>query len=187
MRPSIAGPEQSKIMSVKPQYRPFDTDRRQFPGKAPSDPMEPILVGIRQVQSSAEQICKDAADIEDARFLAENIVDACRRLLAHGTGTPLKPRRGNGDGAVVSVPVCGGKARRPANAAAQGNLGSLSARELEIFTHLAEGCSAAEIAVTLSRSSKTINNHRTRILQKLGLKNATELVRLAVRSGLVSV
>jgi len=55
MRPSIACPEQSKIMSVKPQYRPFDTDRRQFPGKAPSDPMEPILVGIRQVQSSAEQ------------------------------------------------------------------------------------------------------------------------------------
>ena len=116
--------------------------------------------------------------------------DACRRLLANGTGTPLKPRRGNGadgDSTVVSVPVCGGKAHRPANAAAQGNLGSLSARELEIFTHLAEGCSAAEIAVTLSRSSKTINNHRTRILQKLGLKNATELVRLAVRSGLVSV
>jgi len=177
-------------MSVKPHYRHFDTDRGRFPGKAASDPMEPILDCIRQVQSSAAQICKDAADIKDARFLAENIVDTCRRLLANGTGAPLKPRRGNGadgDSAVVPVPVCAGKAHRPANAAAQGNLGSLSARELEIFTHLAEGCSAAEIAVTLSRSSKTINNHRTRILQKLGLKNATELVRLAVRSGLVSI
>ena len=66
-------------------------------------------------------------------------------------------------------------------------LGSLSARELEIFRHLAEGSSAAEIAVRLSRSSKTINNQRTRILHKLGVKNATELVRLALQSGLVSV
>ena len=66
-------------------------------------------------------------------------------------------------------------------------LRALSARELEIFTHLAEGRSAAEIAVTLSRSSKTINNHRTRILQKLGIKNSAEQVRLALRSGLVSV
>ncbi len=72
-------------------------------------------------------------------------------------------------------------------AAARAKLARLSARELEIFTHLAEGHSAAEIAETLSRSSKTINNHRTRILQKLGLKNAAELVRLALRSGLVSV
>ena len=64
---------------------------------------------------------------------------------------------------------------------------SLSNRELEIFAFLAEGHSAIEIAAKLSRSSKTINNHRTRILQKLGLRNATELVRLAVHSGLVSV
>jgi DNA-binding NarL/FixJ family response regulator len=124
---------------------------------------------MRRIQASAEQICNDAADIEDARFLAENIVDACRHFLANGIGTVPS----------TSQIDCAQSDRS--------KLGSLSARELEIFTHLAEGRSAAEIADKLSRSSKTINNHRTRILQKLGLRNSTELVRLALRSGVVSV
>ena len=130
---------------------------------------EQLLSCLRKIHSDAEQICNDAADIEDARFLARNIVDSCRRFLANGSLTVA--------GAETSECEQADKAK----------LGSLSARELEIFTHLAEGRSAAEIAIALSRSSKTINNHRTRILQKLGLKNATELVRLALRNGLVSV
>lgn len=176
-------------MSAKPQFRPINIGRVQFSANASSDGLEPVLVCIRQVQSSAEQICTDAADIEDARFLAENIVNACRQVLASGRGTLSTFHLTHGaqsDSAVTGAPL-ENKAGSSSNTADQGKLGSLSARELEIFTHLAEGSSAAEIAVTLSRSSKTINNHRTRILQKLGLKNATELVRLAVRSGLVSV
>ncbi len=175
-------------MSAKLQYRPVDVDRGQLPGNTSPDGPESVLACIRQVQSSAEQICTDAADIEDARFLAGNIVDACRRVLADGRGTRSKAHRINGahkDGIAPLAPES--TANHTKNTTARGKLGSLSARELEIFTHLAEGSSSAEIAVTLSRSSKTINNHRTRILQKLGLKNATELVRLAVRSGLVSI
>lgn len=144
-----------------------------------------VTEGIRRVQRDAEQICNDAADIEDARFLAENIVDTCRRILAADSG------------AVASLPAHEGSKSENAfvgtrtdatrKASARARLDRLSVRELEIFTHLAEGSSATEIAAKLSRSSKTINNHRTRILQKLGLKNATELVRLALQSGLVSV
>lgn len=175
-------------MSAKLQYRPVDVESGQLPGNTSPDRLEPVLVCIRQVQSSAEQICTDAADIEDARFLAENIVDACRRVLADGRGTPSKGHRVNGGHNNSLSPLTHeSTANHTRNTTAPGKLGSLSARELEIFTHLAEGSSAAEIALTLSRSSKTINNHRTRILKKLGLKNATELVRLAVRSGLVSV
>jgi DNA-binding NarL/FixJ family response regulator len=189
IRPSIACLEQDRIMSAKPHFRPFDVGRAQFSANASSDGLERALVCIRQIQSSAEQICGDAADIEDARFLAENIVNACRQVLANGQGTLSKFHRTHG--AQTDSPVTGAPPENNADSsnypAGQGKLGSLSARELEIFRHLAEGSSAAEIAVALSRSSKTINNHRTRILQKLGLKNATELVRLAVRSGLVSV
>ena len=177
-------------MSAKLQYRPFDAGHSQVAENAPLDRLEPVLLSIRQVQFSAEQICKDAADIEDAKFLAENIVDACRRILANGIGTLSRAHRVNGtqaETAVPGAPASAGKANTSREAAAKGKLGRLSARELEIFTHLAEGYSAAEIAKTLSRSSKTINNHRTRILHKLGLKNATELVRLAVRGGLVSI
>lgn len=138
-----------------------------------------MISRIQQIKNNAKKICTDAANIEDARFLAENIIDKCRRILTNGheaitTPKPVEPAPAeNSDGA--------------RKAAALEKLAALSARELEIFTHLAEGQSAAEISVKLSRSSKTINNHRTRILQKLGLKNATQLVRLAVSGGLISV
>lgn len=136
---------------------------------APFEGDKGVQACMRRIQASAEQICNDAEDIEDARFLAENIVDVCRQYLANGIATVASANQ-----------VDSTQSERT-------KLGILSARELEIFTHLAEGRSATEIADKLSRSSKTINNHRTRILQKLGLKNSTELVRLALRSGVVSV
>lgn len=167
------------------QYRPLPFDRGSIAGRSNLDGADSVSTSIRRVQREAEQICNDAADIEDARFLAENIVEICRRILAADAR------------AVSSLPALEGSepertlSSTPADttrgASARARLDRLSVRELEIFTHLAEGSSAAEIAAKLSRSSKTINNHRTRILQKLGLKNATELVRLALQGGLVSV
>jgi len=159
-------------------------------GTTPADGTELVVSGIRKVQADAAQICNDAADIEDARFLAESIFDTCRRILAIGNEAIANAPQIDCMRAERPMPAVPMSAHGPAEskqAAARAKLGGLSARELEIFTHLAEGRSAAEIAVALSRSSKTINNHRTRILQKLGLKNATELVRLALQSGLVSV
>ena len=156
-------------MSAKLSIHPTPMVPSPATRSARAEEDERVFSCMRRIQASAEQICNDAADIEDARFLAENIVDTCRHFLANGNGS-----------ATDTLPVDCAQADRA-------KLGSLSARELEIFTHLAEGRSAAEIAVKLSRSSKTINNHRTRILQKLGLRNSAEVVRLALRSGLVSV
>ncbi len=151
---------------------------------------ELVLSRVRKIQADARQICNDAADIEDARFLAEKVIDTCRRILAAGSGTmanaqPIDGLQAKHPG--VAVRASEATSEPSSKATARAKLDSLSARELEIFTHLAEGSSAAEIAVRLSRSSKTINNQRTRILHKLGVKNATELVRLALQSGLVSV
>ena len=177
-------------MSAKSQYRPLDVDRSPAAENAPVSSVDTVLSCIRQVQANAEQICSGSADIENARFLAERIVDTCRRIVANGhrgISNPHPIDRLQAEGLILVVPASAEGAEASREAHARDKLGSLSARELEIFTHLAEGRSAAEIAVKLSRSSKTINNHRTRILQKLGLKNATELVRLALRGGLVSV
>ncbi len=177
-------------MSAKLQNRPLNADRSPVAENAPVGSVDTVLSCIRQVQANAEQICSDSADIEEAKILAESIVDTCRRIVANGHGTISNPHpidRLQAEGLIPVVPASVGGADTSREAVARVKLGSLSARELEIFTHLAEGCSPAEIAVKLSRSSKTINNHRTRILQKLGLRNATELVRLALQSGLVSV
>jgi DNA-binding NarL/FixJ family response regulator len=61
----------------------------------------------------------------------------------------------------------------------------LSAREREVLHLIAEGLSAKEIAVELSISTKTVEAHRTSLMRKLGVRKATELVRYAVRHGLI--
>ena len=64
-------------------------------------------------------------------------------------------------------------------------LQQLSAREFEIFRLLAEGSDSNLIASTLNISSKTVANYQTNIKQKLGINNSVEMVRLAIRCGLI--
>jgi len=63
---------------------------------------------------------------------------------------------------------------------------SLSQREREIFQLVAEGHSTKKIAELLSVSPTTIETHRAHILQKLNMHNAAELIRYAVRRGVIS-
>jgi len=65
-------------------------------------------------------------------------------------------------------------------------LKELSKRELEIFTLLAEGLPAVEIANKTSLSPKTVHAHRANILRKLGLKNNSDLVRYALSIGSIA-
>lgn len=61
----------------------------------------------------------------------------------------------------------------------------LSVREREILHLIADGLSAKEIASNLQISTKTVEAHRTSLMRKLGVRKATELVRYALRHGLV--
>jgi DNA-binding NarL/FixJ family response regulator len=63
--------------------------------------------------------------------------------------------------------------------------GSLSPREREVLHLVVEGLTTKEIARRLDIGVKTAENHRGRILSKLGLHNSAELVRYAVRRHLV--
>jgi DNA-binding NarL/FixJ family response regulator len=65
--------------------------------------------------------------------------------------------------------------------------GRLTPREQEIMRLLAEGFSAKEIAEKLFISPKTVENHRSNIMSKLGLHSTIELVRYAARLGLIDV
>jgi len=64
---------------------------------------------------------------------------------------------------------------------------TLTQREQEIIVLLAEGYSAKETAAKLFISPKTVENHRTNIMNKLGLHSSLELVRYAARLGLIDV
>jgi DNA-binding NarL/FixJ family response regulator len=61
----------------------------------------------------------------------------------------------------------------------------LTPRELEIVKLVAEGYSSDEIAATLVISKKTVEHHRSHILEKLGMRDRVELTRYAIRRGLV--
>lgn len=63
--------------------------------------------------------------------------------------------------------------------------GRLTAREREIFHLVVEGATSKEVAQRLEISVKTAENHRASILDKLGVRNTAELVRYAVRKGLL--
>jgi DNA-binding NarL/FixJ family response regulator len=62
---------------------------------------------------------------------------------------------------------------------------ALSPREREILQSLAEGLSSREIASRLHVSPRTVDTHRVRIMKKLDLHKASQLVRFAIRAGLV--
>ncbi|HET9051416.1 MAG TPA: response regulator transcription factor [Candidatus Dormibacteraeota bacterium] len=63
----------------------------------------------------------------------------------------------------------------------------LSAREQEILKLIAEGHSSREIAEMLDLSVKTVHNHRTRLMTKLDIHRNADLVRYAIRLGVVEV
>lgn len=61
----------------------------------------------------------------------------------------------------------------------------LSAREFEIFRMLIDGVDLIKIALTLNISLKTVANYQTGIKQKLNVSSPVEMVRLAIRCGLI--
>jgi DNA-binding NarL/FixJ family response regulator len=65
-------------------------------------------------------------------------------------------------------------------------LDRLSAREREVLTLAAEGYSSNEIGERLGISGKTVETYRERLMDKLDLHHRSELVRLALREGLLA-
>lgn len=64
---------------------------------------------------------------------------------------------------------------------------ALSPREREVLQLVAEGKSTVQIAKTLHLSDRTIETHRKRIMDKLGMRSIAELTKYAIREGLTSV
>lgn len=60
----------------------------------------------------------------------------------------------------------------------------LSAREIEILKFIGEGLTSSEIAEKTGISKRTIDTHRTHLMQKLNLKNLPELIRYAIQFSL---
>ncbi|MFP5284986.1 MAG: response regulator [Thermoanaerobaculia bacterium] len=75
--------------------------------------------------------------------------------------------------------------RHPERASAGDPYRDLSPREREVFHLVVDGKTTKEIARALGISVKTADNHRYRLMDKLGVHNTAELVRYAARHGLI--
>lgn len=76
----------------------------------------------------------------------------------------------------------------PAGVRTLGNdLEVLSRRELQVLEAVAQGHSNPQIGVQLGISHKTVARHRERIMNKLNLHSSTELVKFAIRTGLIEI
>ena len=62
---------------------------------------------------------------------------------------------------------------------------ALSARERQVLQLIAEGKTTKDIAALIHVSAKTVETHRARLMQKLGIHEIAGLVRYAIRKGLV--
>jgi two-component system, NarL family, invasion response regulator UvrY len=61
----------------------------------------------------------------------------------------------------------------------------LSARELQVFLKLAQGCSAGQVAAELSLSAKTVSTYRARLMRKLEARSNSDLTYYALKHRLL--
>lgn len=80
-----------------------------------------------------------------------------------------------------------GKGRRGAPVPPSSKLDALTTREQEVLRLIGRGMARSEIAETICRSPKTVDGHRESIMQKLDIHDRAELVRFAIREGVVEV
>jgi len=122
------------------------------------------------------QVISDAVSAGASGYLAKDSADheliSAIRTMMHG-GTVFSPN--------VSKRLAAGTAAVPRS------LDVLTSREREVFLLLAEGKSPSEAAKSLFLSAKTVHTHRQHIMDKLGLRTTTELIRFALREGLIKM
>jgi DNA-binding NarL/FixJ family response regulator len=73
----------------------------------------------------------------------------------------------------------------PGSANAAGGAGQLTEREREILRLIGRGQTNNQMAETMGISVKTVERHRTNLMQKLGARNLVELIRIALTQGLI--
>jgi DNA-binding NarL/FixJ family response regulator len=102
----------------------------------------------------------------------EKIIHAIRKVLSGGISVS------DGISSQILDALSGAKAGRKPGAA---SVSILTDREFEVYRLLGQGKEPHEISRSLHLSIKTVDTHRMHIRQKLGLRNATELIHHATR------
>jgi two-component system, NarL family, response regulator NreC len=124
-----------------------------------------------------EMLQAGASGYVPKRAAPEDLLDAIR--LVHNGGIYIYPM-------LAKLLVNDFLQRVGEDDANKATLDGLTEREHEILVALASGESSDEIATRLCISMHTVARHRENLMRKLGLHNRSELVKYAIRKGLIS-
>jgi DNA-binding NarL/FixJ family response regulator len=133
-----------------------------------------ILSMYDREQYFFEAIAAGAAGYVLKRQVDQDIIGACRAAIS---GAPF-----------IYPKALSALMRRYLTLADQGrpaSTGLLTPRETEVVKLIAEGHNSQEIADILCISVKTVDRHRTNLLEKLNMNDRVQVTRYAIRTGLV--
>jgi DNA-binding NarL/FixJ family response regulator len=152
----------------------------------------PLLNGIEAVRQ-IRRTNKDVGIVfltmhDDVAYAAGALeAGALGYVLKHSAPTELTAAiRSALRGKTYVTPLLAGELMRNSHEAVleqRDELTKLTARQREVLQLLAEGHSAREIAKILTISARTVEFHKYRIMEDLGIKSTAELVRFAVKHG----
>jgi DNA-binding NarL/FixJ family response regulator len=185
-------PDMEVVAEAGDGVEAVETTLRERPDVAILDVAMPRLTGLqaaREIKAHAPEVTVLMLSMhDDERYVFE-------ALQAGASGYVLKREA---DHALVEATrsVLGGDAfltnaaersiiRAWMEDGSSGPQDPLSPREQEVVKLIAEGFTNARIADTLHLAEKTVESHRANVLRKLGMRDRVELVRYAIRRGLV--
>lgn len=117
-----------------------------------------MISGHGDIPMAVEAIKRGAQDFIEKPFAGRGIVERLEAVLKEGRSRSSVPRL-------------------PIDARA---LASFTRRELQVFEHVAMGKSSKETGVALGISPRTVEEHRAKIMRKLGVRTTTELIMVAL-------
>jgi DNA-binding NarL/FixJ family response regulator len=149
---------------------------RERPDLAILDVKMPKLTGLqatREIKAQAPEVSVLILSMhDDERYVAE-------AMEAGASGYVVKTQADTDLVAAIRAIERGESFPTPAAE------GELTPREEEIVKLVAEAHTTKEIAAILHLSEKTVENHRANAMRKLGMRDRVELVRYAIRRGLI--
>jgi two-component system, NarL family, response regulator NreC len=168
-----------------------DSARRLKPDIIISDVSMPVMSGLdalRQLKAEGSQARFIFLTVHtEAQLAAEALrAGASGYLLKAAAGEELfEAIRAAMAGRVFLSPHIAGDVLRTISGANQGER-QLTSRQREVLQLIAQGKRMKEIAADLKISVRTVEDHKSQLLVALGVKSTADLVRFAVKHGLVS-
>jgi two-component system response regulator DctR len=143
-----------------------------------------FISGHGDIEMAVKAIKDGAVDFVQKPYREQQLLDAINEALRRDAlqrSTPA-PAAAATPGAPLAAATAPAAAAAPAVAAAQ--LALLSAREREVMALALQGLPSKLIAKQLCLSHRTVEHHRSRVLEKLGVGSMAELMRLHYRQAL---